>query len=100
MRLIDADKLQAEIDYWNAHDDPKQKDYDTRDIDQIVGFAEEVEAIPVEWIKNKIAVNVHLWEEGKEKMFLEDGVAKIVSYSLTAQTLSRLLEWWEAECKK
>jgi hypothetical protein len=55
------------------------------------------DAIPIEWIKNKIAVNVHLWEEGKEKMFIEDGAAKIVSYSLTAQALTQLLEWWEKE---
>ena len=97
MRLIDADKLDEDVLYWNMHDDPKQKDYDTRDIEDVLREQPTVEAIPVEWIKNKIAVNVHLWEEGKEKMFVEDGVFKIVSYSLTAQTLSQLLELWEAE---
>lgn len=55
------------------------------------------EAIPIEWIKNKIAVNEHLWEDGKEKMFVEGSIYKIVSYSLTAQTLCQLLELWEAE---
>lgn len=85
MRLTDADEvmkyipLEEPLSRWALKNAPT------------------VDAIPVEWIKNKIAVNVHLWEEGKEKMFLEDGVAKIVSYSLTAQTLSQLLEWWEEE---
>lgn len=55
------------------------------------------EAIPIECIKNKIAVNMHLWEEGKDKMFIENGVVEIVSYSLTAQVLSQLLDWWEKE---
>lgn len=55
------------------------------------------EVIPVEYIKNKIAVNMHLWEEGKDKMFIENGVVEVVSYSLTAQTLSKLLELWEKE---
>ena len=51
MRLIDADKLNEDVLYWNMHDDPKQKDYDTRDIEDVLREQPTVEAIPVEWLK-------------------------------------------------
>lgn len=54
MRLIDADKLDEDVEYWNMHDDPKQKDYDTRDIEDVLREQPEVEAIPVSWLKDKI----------------------------------------------
>ncbi len=58
MNLIDVDKLWADIEYWENHDDPKKPDYDTRDIEQVVGFQPLVDAIPVEWlIKVMDAVN-------------------------------------------
>lgn len=51
MNLIDVDKLWADIEYWENHDDPKKPDYDTRDIEQVVGFQPIVEAIPIEFIR-------------------------------------------------
>ena len=54
-----------------------------------------VDAIPVQWLKDIIATNVHLWEEGKERMFVDQGVVTVISYSLTAQVLSELLDRWE-----
>lgn len=87
MRLIDADKLQAEIDYWNAHDDPKQKDYDTRDIDQIVGFAEEIEAIPIEWIEK--------WHKEEDRR-LGDGWTHIEH----PHSHSRMIADWREECER
>ena len=54
MRLIDADKLDEDVLYWNMHDDPKQKDYDTRDIEMVLMEQPEVEAIPIEWIIDEI----------------------------------------------
>jgi len=53
--LIDVDKLWADIEYWENHDDPKKPDYDTRDIEQVIGFQPIVEAIPVrhgKWVRN------------------------------------------------
>ena len=50
MRLIDVDKLEADVEYWENHDDPKKPDYDARDIEQVIGFQPIVEAIPIEWI--------------------------------------------------
>lgn len=82
MRLIDADKIEWEF-----------KCISKEEIDEMP----TVKAIPIEWIRNKIAVNMYLWEEGRDKMFIEEGVTKIVSYSLTAQALSELLDWWEKE---
>lgn len=54
MRMIDADKLDEDILYWNMHNDPKQKDYDTRDIEDVLREQPTVEAIPVEWIEKRM----------------------------------------------
>lgn len=50
MGLIDVDKLLDDVEYWENHDDPKKPGYDTRDIEQVIGFQPIVEAIPVEWL--------------------------------------------------
>ena len=93
-RLIDADSVTLDKRMYDemAIGMPMEERYRL-----LLKYQPTVEAIPIEWIKNKIAVSVHLWEEGKDKMFIENGVAEIVSYSLTAQALSQLLEWWEKE---
>jgi len=93
MRLIDADRL-LNPGYTDMFDEPIKFDMISRNA---IENAPTVKAIPVEWIENKIAVNIHLWEEGLDKMFIENGVVEITGYSLTAQTLSMLLEWWEKE---
>ena len=57
----------------------------------------EVKAIPIEWIKNIINANIYLWEQNKERMFVDQGVVNIVNYSITAQILSELIDRWEKE---
>ena len=54
--LIDLKRLCDDIDYWQQHDDPTRPDYDTRDIDVIIGYQPIVEAIPVKWIENYITM--------------------------------------------
>lgn len=96
MRLIDVNKMLPDACLATALD-KGESFYSYFYSENRIKNAPTVKAIPIEWIKNKIAVSVHLWEEGKDEMFIEDGVAKIVSYSLTAQVLSQMLELWEAE---
>ncbi len=54
-QFIDVDKLEEDVEYWENHDDPKKPDYDTRDIEQVIGSQPIVEAIPIAWLKQ--------WEE-------------------------------------
>lgn len=49
--LIDLKRLCDDVEYWEQHDDPKQPDYDTRDIEKVIACQPIVDAIPVEWLK-------------------------------------------------
>lgn len=99
MKLIDADEFaidESKLWDWSSVDDIsstavlKQCIWD-------VQCAPEVKAIPIEWIKNIINTNIYLWEQDKERMFVDQGVVKVVNYSITAQILSELIDRWEKE---
>ena len=49
--LIDLKRLHDDVEYWEQHDDPKQPDYDTRDIEGVIASQPIVEAIPMPWIR-------------------------------------------------
>ena len=92
MRLIDADKIR----YRDMSDG--------RVIDGVwYTFMEDirkqptVKAISIEWIKNIINANIYLLEQNRERMFVDQGVMKVVNYSITAQILSELIDRWEKE---
>ena len=68
--LIDFKRLCDDIECWQQHDDPTLPDYDTRDIDVVIGYQPIVEAIPVEWLEE---LSTKLKEDNFEKaMFLLD----------------------------
>lgn len=46
--LIDLKRLHDDVEYWEQHDDPKQPDYDTRDIERVIGSQPVVDAIPLD----------------------------------------------------
>lgn len=50
--LIDLKRLHDDVEYWEQHDDPKQPDYDTRDIEDVINHQPIVDAIPIEWLKS------------------------------------------------
>lgn len=76
--LIDLKRLHDDVEYWEQHDDPKQPDYDTRDIERVIADQPVVEAIPIEvlrdWQKqygNKCTYGhimrlVNLWEKERK----------------------------------
>lgn len=97
MRLIDADKLEADIEYWEQHAELGMEDYDKRDIEQVVWSQPTVEAIPMKWILEKIAANIYQYEHQKDKLFVEEGVVRVVSYSITANVLNEMIEDWREE---
>lgn len=53
-RFIDVDELEEDVEYWENHDDPKKPDYDTRDIEQVIGSQPIVEAIPIAFIEEQM----------------------------------------------
>ena len=54
--LIDFKRLCDDIECWQQHDDPTQPDYDTRDIDEVIGYQPIVKAIPIDWIEDYITI--------------------------------------------
>ena len=88
--LIDADDLIIKILTHDLKGDDKE-------VYKIILDAPTVKAIPIEWIKNIINTNTYLWEQNKERMFVDQGVVKVVNYSMTAQILSELIDRWEKE---
>ena len=87
MRLIDADKLDELVG------EPFEKFLRRLDL----FCPPTINAIPLEWIKTIINTNRYLWEQNKERMFVDHGVVKVVNYSITAQILSELIERWKRE---
>lgn len=99
MRLIDADKLEADVEYWENHDDPKKPDYDTRDIEQVIGFQPIVKAIPIEWLhsimKKQLIFAMNSEMEGS--VTVQDGVIHCFSGAVACQVLANVIELWEKE---
>lgn len=113
MRLIDADKLMLSLADWELQEAPihtyeKPKEFTAdnmqemiwrtiRDCESAVEEQPTVKAIPIEWIKNIINANIYLWEQNKERMFIDQGLMQVANYSITAQVLTELIERWEKE---
>lgn len=97
MRLIDADKLIEICDKgWRLGSAINTRTYHTVDASDIRSQP-TVNAIPIEWIKSIINANIYLWENNKDRMFVDQGAVTVVSYSITAQILSELIDRWEKE---
>lgn len=95
MRLIDADEVKKYILTEGFCCDTKADRIHTASL--IDELFPAIDAIPTEWIHNIITWHFHLWEEGKDKMFITENVVKIVNHSMIAQVLSQLLKLWEKE---
>lgn len=99
MRLIDADALMKEFaEFVKESNNSDFADIPTwNDAVSLLGSAPTVKAIPIEWIKNIINANKYLWEHNKQRMFVDQGVVKIVNYSMIVQILSELIDRWYKE---
>lgn len=91
MRLIDADRL-LKPGFTDMFDEPVEMAMFSR---YAIESQPTVKAIPIEYIQNIITWHIHLWEDGKDKMFITENVVQVVSHSMIAQVLSQLLEIWE-----
>ena len=97
MRLIDADKLRIKCHTVNDLQPDKFVVSRMMVSSEVIDAEPTVEAIPIEYIKNIINANLYLWEQTKERMFIDQGVVRVINYSMTAQILSELIDRWEKE---
>lgn len=93
MRLIDRDALHQTYMKWFKKESVNNQTV-TKSItlaDALMRGEPVIDAIPVEWIKDKIRMCLEMM---KSDMF---DCHTSINYSLTAQLLAQLLESWEEE---
>lgn len=92
MRLIDVDKIYQILDNKSSYGYVSALD---------ISSIEIVDAIPVEWIEERLKKALSFTHSEAEGKIVYDGcVITMVSASFTAQVLSNLLEDWEEENDK
>ena len=68
-KLIDVNVLEADVEYWENHDDPKKPDYDKRDIEQVIGSQPIVDAVEVVRCKDcKWWKTNYMWNGSERKV--------------------------------
>jgi len=94
--LIDLKRLHDDVEYWEQHDDPKQPDYDTRDIEDVINKQPIVKAIPIDWLysimEKQLIFAMNSEMEGTTKV--QDGVIHCVSGALACQVLVNVIKLW------